>query len=124
MAGTLTDTNHIDHIIEQVLARYDQTDGEGGEDIYVWSNGLVTGPPKGSEEDDTRLLLVVTPGSERPTREELRENLADGLDVVDIPAEETPQPAAALSEEEQSAENVQVATNPHFKNWDAGPPVR
>ncbi len=113
MPGPVTDTNHIDRIIDQVLARFDHPPGDSQDDIYVWSDGRITGPPTGNEGDNTRLLTVVTPGGIRPSREELRVTMESGLDVVTIPEEVSAGPVAA-----------RVTANPHYNNAGASPPTR
>ena len=72
----------IDGLIDKVLMRFDNTPAGSPDDIYVWSNGTVTGPPSGEEGDDPKLLTVITPGGQRPAPEALRETLTAAVHAV------------------------------------------
>lgn len=74
----------VETITDLVLARLQQEPGGDWEDIFVWSDGTVTGPRNldGPQGDD-KLVSRFTPTGRLPDRAAVRESIVAGLATVD-----------------------------------------
>lgn len=85
----------IDQVMERIEARMKAPE-TSPLDIYVWSDGRVTGPPTGNELDDAKLVTLVTPNGGRWAElSEIRASIEMGLAT----APEEPDIAAVASTE-------------------------
>ncbi|OAI43252.1 hypothetical protein AYO38_10900 [bacterium SCGC AG-212-C10] len=76
------DVRRVEAAVGAVFRRLNARRGDAGEDIYVWSDGTVTGPPTGDESGSgQRLITVVAMDAERPTHESLTETIRAGIAV-------------------------------------------
>ena len=74
----------IDAIVTQVMALLDVEAPDNWRDIYVWSDGSVTGPREaGSAVGDLKLVSLFTPTDGLPTAESIRTSIVNGLATVD-----------------------------------------
>ena len=70
----------IDQAVSQVLNQLRQKDSDSPKDVYVWSDGSVTGPKETTDNhvQDLRLVATFSP-NELPTEQAIRETLAKGM---------------------------------------------
>ena len=88
----------IDQVIEQVEARMKAPE-TSPLDIYVWSDGRVTGPPTSNESDDAKLVTLVTPvGGTGPDLAGIRATILKGVGTAPAAPIDVPVPAAGLEE--------------------------
>jgi hypothetical protein len=84
----------IDRVMKQVESRM-KAPTTSPIDIYVWSDGRVTGPPTGNEPDEAKLVTLVTPtGGRMPDLNDIRATILKGVDVapeepIDVPVATT-----------------------------------
>lgn len=72
----------IDLVMERIEARMHAPE-TSPLDIYVWSDGRVTGPPTGHEPDEARLVTLVSPvGSSSPDLAAIRLSIEEGLETA------------------------------------------
>lgn len=71
----------LDDAVSGVRARLENRATDSDQDIYVWSDGTITGPPDADPEDDIRVISVFTPG-EQTSPVAIRESLLAGLEAV------------------------------------------
>ncbi|MBN9492514.1 hypothetical protein J0H33_04105 [bacterium] len=77
----------IDAIITQVMALLDVEAPDNWRDIYVWSDGSVTGPRDAeSSVGDLKLVCLFTPSEGLPTADSIRASIVNGLSAVDASA--------------------------------------
>ena len=86
MAGTPGSSNGsepqwFEEVVSAVRSRLENRPTDSDQDIYVWSDGTITGPPDADPEDDIRVISVFTPG-EHVAPEVIRESLRAGLQAV------------------------------------------
>jgi hypothetical protein len=74
----------VDAIVAEVLTRLDHMSPNNWRDIYVWSDGSVTGP-KDAESDvsDLKLVSLFTPSNGLPSAASIRASIVEGLTTVD-----------------------------------------
>ena len=69
----------VDGAVKQVMEQLAAKDPRSNRDIYVWSDGTVSGPrDNDSRVSDERVVSVFTPG-EHSTEAEIRASIAKGL---------------------------------------------
>lgn len=70
----------IDAAVSQVMNQLHQKDIDARKDVYVWSDGSVTGPKDntGDRVEELRLVSVFSP-NEAPTEAEVRQSLKNGM---------------------------------------------
>ena len=70
----------IDGAISQVMNQLAQKDADARKDVYVWSDGSVTGPKDntGDRVEELRVISVFSP-DESPTEAQVRESLENGM---------------------------------------------
>lgn len=69
----------LDATVNQVMNQLEQKQPENPRDIYVWSDGSVTGPKENeSEVSDLRVVSVFTPG-ETLSEADIRQSIENGL---------------------------------------------
>lgn len=90
-AGANTDwVSGIGERVERQLARRSP---ESQDDVYVWSDGSVTGPQESEGRAETlRLVATFTPG-EHPSRDEIEQSVRNGLATVPKGGEATTGPS-------------------------------
>lgn len=76
-----TDSAWLDEMITAVNTRLETRPPESDEDVYVWNDGTITGPPDADPDDDIRVISVFTPG-EHPSPTVIRESLLAGLQAI------------------------------------------
>jgi hypothetical protein len=74
----------VDRIVDEVLHRLEHMEPAQWTDVYVWSDGSVTGP-KDMDSDVAGLKLVslFTPTDRLPEPAAVRKSIVDGLVTVD-----------------------------------------
>ena len=70
----------VDQAVSQVMNQLQQKDPETYKDVYVWSDGSVTGPKDATGErvQDLRVISVFSP-HEMPTEDAVRQSLENGM---------------------------------------------
>lgn len=81
--------NWIDRAVSQVVSQLSQKAPDAPKDIYVWSDGSVTGPMDNTGErvEQLRVVAVFSP-NEAPTESAIRETLQNGMREVNRAADE------------------------------------
>jgi hypothetical protein len=81
--GVPFDRADLDGIVSAVFERLRRNPPGSAKDVYVWSDGSVSGPlPADSPAEDRRLIALFTPGETLPPEGEVRETIARGLLTV------------------------------------------
>jgi hypothetical protein len=81
----------IDSTVERVAQLLDRKPDDSPTDIYVWSDGSVTGPKDNdsSRVSGLRVVSVFTPG-EPATEQQIRTSIENGLVAAEEAAEDDP----------------------------------
>jgi hypothetical protein len=70
----------IDGAFSQIVNQLGQKESDSPKDIYVWSDGSVTGPKENADSDVEALRLVgVFSPNEEPSESAIRETLENGM---------------------------------------------
>jgi hypothetical protein len=73
----------IDDIVRAVKERLHDKPDDDIEDVYVWADGTVTGPPGEAGRDDDRAVAVFSPQDDALADDEIRTTIERGLTTVD-----------------------------------------
>lgn len=76
-----TETAWIEDVVAAIDTRLQNRPPDSDQDVYVWSDGTITGPPDADPDDAIRVISVFTPG-EHPAPTVIRESLLAGLEAV------------------------------------------
>ncbi|MEO6397538.1 MAG: hypothetical protein ABIP13_03625 [Tepidiformaceae bacterium] len=78
----------IDRIVQEVESRLAQKRLDSPTDVYVWSDGSVTGPKENeSEVSELKVIAVFSPTDESATAESVRTSIENGLRTSDCALE-------------------------------------
>ncbi|MEO8538736.1 MAG: hypothetical protein ABI577_03275 [bacterium] len=80
--ATPSEPDWLTEIAARVRSLLERRPSDSPADVYVWSDGTVTGPrDTGDRTDDLRLVATFTPGEE-PTAAAIEETVRNGLAAV------------------------------------------
>lgn len=84
----MSNKDWVDQAVSKVLNQLSQADPETGKDVYVWSDGSVTGPKDvtGDRVQDLRVISVFSP-QESPSEDAVRLSLENGMREANEAAE-------------------------------------
>jgi hypothetical protein len=74
----------LDEVVVAICQRLEHRPTNSDRDIYVWSDGTITGPPEADDDStgqERRVISVFTPG-EHTSAGAVRESLLAGIDSV------------------------------------------
>lgn len=79
-AGADTSPDWIDRAVSQIVHQLAQKESDNQKDVYVWSDGSVTGPKDntGTGVEELRVVAVFSP-NEAPSEGAIRETLENGM---------------------------------------------